>query len=79
MSILIKLSRGLMSLVTVLIHLFNVLQGGVTEEQMLRVMGANTTLTPKEAVRLLEVCIVCTVCFHGFNDISFWSYRSYFR
>jgi len=45
----------------VLIDLFNVLQAGVTEEQMLKFMGANTTLTPKEAVRLLEVCIDCIV------------------
>ena len=34
-----------------------VMQGGVTEEQMLKHLGANTTLMPKDAVRLLEVCI----------------------
>jgi anthranilate phosphoribosyltransferase len=35
------------------------MQGGVTEEQMLKHLGANTNLTPKEAVKLLEVYINC--------------------
>lgn len=45
----LPLFRGLMAI-------FN-MQGGVTEEQMLKHLGANTNLTPKEAVKLLEVCI----------------------
>jgi hypothetical protein len=36
-------------------------QGGVTEEQMLKHLGANTTLMPKEAARLLEVCTSCII------------------
>ena len=32
-------------------------QGGVTEEQMLKFMGANTQLSPLQATKLLEVCV----------------------
>jgi hypothetical protein len=32
-------------------------QKGVTEEQMLKLMGAATTLSPKAAVQLIEVSI----------------------
>ena len=35
----------------------SVVQGGVTEEQMLKHLGACTTLMPKIAVKLLEVCV----------------------
>lgn len=35
-----------------------VVQGGVTEEQMLKHLGACTTLMPKTAVKLLEVCVL---------------------
>lgn len=55
-------------LFAVLTGSFN-LQGGVTEEQMLKHMGANTNLTPKEAVKLLEVCITCMTSIY--KDITF--------
>lgn len=32
-------------------------QGGITEEQMLKFMGANTHLTPMQAKTLLEVSL----------------------
>ena len=39
-------------------HLNNsCVQGGITEEQMLKFMGADTNLSPLQAKRLLEVIV----------------------
>lgn len=39
-------------------------QGGVTEEQMLKFMGANTSLSPLQAKQLIEVFVVTLVSLH---------------
>lgn len=38
-------------------------QGGITEEQMLKFMGANTSLSPLQAKDLLEVSVVSNTIF----------------
>lgn len=38
-------------------------QGGITEEQMLKFMGANTSLSPLQAKDLLEVSAVSNTIF----------------
>lgn len=39
-------------------------QGGITEEQMLKFMGANTCITPLQAKTLLEVFIIVIFTFY---------------
>lgn len=56
-------------------------QGGITEEQMLKFMGANTSLSPLQAKDILEVSVVhqnyfaCYHCiflsFHFLNFLIF--------
>lgn len=36
-------------------------QGGITEEQMLKFMGANVNITPLQAKKLLEVIIISVI------------------
>lgn len=50
------------------------LQGGVTEEQVLKLMGAKTTLLPKEAVRFLEVfnSSICILLTHTCTSDDWW-------
>lgn len=41
-------------------------QGGITEEQMLKYMGANTHLKPEDGKILLEVFLILHFHFHNF-------------
>lgn len=47
-----------------------ILQGGITEEQMLKFMGANTNLSPLQAKELVEVNVTSLISLLCLSHVS---------